>query len=247
MISKKTIAAALFVLLGATPVIADCGFEDFASDYSRVKVVTTTASNGTTELLTIPRKSREPWPHESYDITVMVYDAETCSPHPAARVWYKDNFGINHNLAAIGFMGVKEAGWMARVGRPLLGVFRLRAENTATSALVYRIHYRPASPLPPVSTPQTESVAPGRPSTERAEPSAIMLDIMLWNQASFSVTFEITDVVCGSRTVIKLEPREERGLEICSDGTYGKIIYRDIRNQDGVEASLLRHGDRITM
>lgn len=247
MTLRKATAAVILLLLGAPPLFADCGFADFESNYSRVKVVPTTASSGTTELLTIPRKSREPWPYESYDITVTIYDAETCSPHPANRVWYKDNIGINHDLAATGLMGVKEAAWTGRLGRPQFGVFRLRAEKSASRALVFQVHYRPASPLPPVSTPQTDSIPPAPVVTERAEPSATMLSIMLRNQASSSVTFEINDVVCGSRTVIEFAPWQEHSLRICSDSGYGKVIYRDVRNVSGVEATLLREGDRVNM
>lgn len=247
MTLKNWTAAVIFLLLGASPLIADCGYDDFVSDYSRVKVITTSASSGTVELLTIPRNSREPWPYESYDVTVTVYDAETCSPHPAARVWYKDNVGMNHDLAANVFNSIEGAAWMDRLGRPQFGVFRLRAAKNATRALIFQVHYRPASPLPPLSTPQIQSERPGPVRTEQADNSAGMLDVTLRNQASFSVTFEITDMVCGSSIEIEFAPWEERTLPICSDSGYGKIIYRDVRNQSGIEATLLSEGDRINM
>lgn len=247
MTLNKMTAAFVFLLLGATSLKADCGYENFASQFSRVKVVTTPASSGTVELLTVPRGSREPWPYDSYTVRVTIRDAETCLPQPAARVWYKDNIGSNHDLSANAINGVKDAIWQGRVGRPQFGVFRLRAWRSGTRPLTFVIHYSPATALPSLPTPQTQVEPPSPKTIERTQSSAAMLGIRLRNQASTSVTFEITDVVCGSSTVIEFAPWEERALRICSDSVYGKIIYRDVRNQSGVEASLLSEGDRVNM
>lgn len=73
------------------------------------------------------------------------------------------------------------------------------------------------------------------------------ISVTLRNVASHSVTFQITDVVCNISFPVTLQPWQEWSIPICSDSGYGKIIYRDIRNSSGVEASFLRDGDNISV
>lgn len=73
------------------------------------------------------------------------------------------------------------------------------------------------------------------------------ISVNLRNVASHSVTFQVTDVVCNRSFQVTMQPWEVSGITICSDSGYGKIIYRDIRNSSGVEASFLRNGDTVTV
>lgn len=73
------------------------------------------------------------------------------------------------------------------------------------------------------------------------------ISVTLRNVASHSVTFQVTDVVCNRSFPVTMQPWQVSSITICSDSGYGKIIYRDIRNPSGVEASFLRDGDNISV
>ncbi len=76
-----------------------------------------------------------------------------------------------------------------------------------------------------------------------------MIDITLRHVSSFQITYEITDVECNRSYPITLKPWDEVQISICSDGRYGKIIYRDISNppETGIEASFLRDGTHLSI
>ena len=73
------------------------------------------------------------------------------------------------------------------------------------------------------------------------------INVTLVNYGSFPVTYEITDIVCDTVSTIDFQPWERVSISICSDGHYGEIVFRDVRNMDGVGVSLIRHGAEIKM
>jgi hypothetical protein len=234
-------------LLGFTnQALASCGFQESSGDEWNTKIVNTGLASGRVELLTIPRGGRGPFSYDDYRISVIVLDSNTCQP-ALSTVWYKDNAGSNHDLRTPSRdMPYHRTLWTGDLGRPQFGVLRLRAWRSKERPLTFVISYQ-AAPLGPSSQIIPPLLPTQSVTVDETVADAGRINISLQNVASSPVSYEVTDVVCNQITVYDFEPWQVVQVSICTDGSYGKIIYRDVRNATGVEAALIRSGTQISM
>lgn len=229
---------------------AACGFENSTSGSYRTKVVAAEPGKGRVELLTVPRGSSNPWPNDDFDITVRVLDEQTCDL-ARATVWYKDNTGRNHDLNTPGNnSAMHRSVWTDTLGRPMFGVLRLRAWRNHNKTLIFVVNYHNAAlnTVPGLSVGNTNTIP--NPTSPLPIPNTNQFNemtITLSHVSSFQVEFEIIDLVCNRSFNVVLDPWEELPISICSDGSYGRFSYRDMRNPSATIAALVRPFERVRM
>lgn len=246
--SVKAIILALGVSLAlCVGPVASCGYTDHQDSESAVKIVKTKPGGGRVELLTVPRYNKGSWFAEDYQVSVLILNAETCQP-ATSTVWYKDNLGANHDFTTSrkGEPGHKHI-WKERIGRPMYGVHRVRAWKNKNVPLLFVVSYGPAAPIGTSTTPFAP--APRVSTSSEKTSSSSTITITLRHFSSFEVTYEIIDATCGNSMVLRMQPWEVMPINICSDGGYGKLIFRDIRNPPGTgtEVSLIRSGETVNI